>query len=282
MSAARASPVARRRKRRRWLLYTLLLLATVFFLGPIYLVIATALKAPADISLSTAWVFPREPYWQSFSDAWYTFAPKLRNSLVLTVTATALSAILGSLNGYVLSKWRFPGVNLLFPLMLFGMFIPYQSILIPLFQFLRSLELYGNLSGLIVAHVVYGLPITTLIFRNYYAEVPNDMLEASKIDGAGFFGIYWHIVFPLSIPAFVVVIIWQFTQIWNEFLFAVTLTRTASQPITVALAQLAGGEAVRWNLPMAGALLAAIPTVIVYIFLGRYFIRGLLAGSVKG
>jgi glucose/mannose transport system permease protein len=278
---------ARRYRRRRWrpgrlVVYALLLVATLFFLAPVYLVVATALKAPADISLSTAWVFPRDPYWQSFVDAWTLFAPKLQNSLVLTVTATALSAILGSMNGYVLSKWRFPGVDILFPLILFGMFIPYQSILIPLFQFLRSLELYGNLSGLIVAHVVYGLPITTLIFRNYYAEIPDEMLEAGKIDGAGFFGLYRHVVLPLSVPAFVVVVIWQFTQIWNEFLFAVTLTRTASQPITVALAQLAGGEAVRWNLPMAGALLAAIPTVLVYIVLGRYFIRGLLAGSVKG
>lgn len=262
--------------------YGLLLLATLFFLGPIYLVVATALKAPADISLSTAWVFPRAPYWQSFADAWALLAPKLQNSLVLTVSATALSALLGSMNGYVLSKWRFPGVNVIFPLILFGMFIPYQSVLIPLFQFLRNLGLYGNLSGLILAHVVYGLPITTLIFRNYYAEIPDEMLEAGKIDGAGFFSLYRHVIVPLSVPAFVVVVIWQFTQIWNEFLFAVTLTRTASQPITVALAQLAGGEAVRWNLPMAGALLAAIPTVLVYIVLGRYFIRGLLAGSVKG
>jgi glucose/mannose transport system permease protein len=166
--------------------------------------------------------------------------------------------------------------------MLFGMFIPYQAILIPLFDFLRSVGLYGGLYGLILAHVVYGLPITTLIFRNYYGEIPDEMLEAGKIDGAGFFGLYGRIVFPLSLPGFVVVIIWQFTQIWNEFLFAVTLTSQANQPITVALAQLAGGEAVRWNLPMAGAILAALPTLLVYILLGRYFVKGLLAGSVKG
>lgn len=280
-----ARPKARPKRplrRGRWFLYLLLALATLFFLVPVYLVFVTALKHPAEISLSTAWQLPARPYWQSFADAWAVFAPKLQNSLVLTVSATTLSAVLGSLNGYVLSKWRFPGAGVLFPLILFGMFIPYQSILIPLFQFLREIGLYGSLWGLILAHVVYGLPITTLIFRNYYSEIPNEMLEAAKIDGAGFFGIYRHVIFPLSVPAFVVVVIWQFTQVWNEFLFAVTLTRTASQPITVALAQLAGGEAVRWNLPMAGAILAAIPTLLVYIFLGRYFIRGLLAGSVKG
>lgn len=266
----------------RAVVYGLLLLATLFFLLPVYLVIVTAFKEPASIRLATTWQLPEVWYWQSFQIAWEAFAPKLRNSLILAISATVLSAFLGSLNGYVLSKWRFKGANIIFPLMLFGMFIPYQSVLIPLFQFLRDAGLYGSLQGLILTHVVYGLPITTLIFRNFYAEIPDDMLEAGKIDGAGFFGLYWRIVFPLSISGFVVVVIWQFTQIWNEFLFAVTLTRRATEPITVALAQLAGGEAVRWNLPMAGAILAAIPTLIIYIILGRYFIRGLLAGSVKG
>jgi glucose/mannose transport system permease protein len=269
-------------RRQRWIIYALLGLASVVFLLPVYLVVITSLKAPAAISLPNTWRLPEAWHWTSFSDAWRTFSPKLGNSFTLTIVATTLSALMGSMNGYVLSKWRFPGANIVFPLMLFGMFIPYQAILIPLFEFLRSIGLYGNLSGLILAHVVYGLPITTLIFRNYYAEIPDDMLEAGKIDGAGFFGLYGRIVFPLSLPGFVVVIIWQFTQIWNEFLFAVTLTSQSSQPITVALAQLAGGEAVRWNLPMAGAILAALPTLLVYIVLGRYFVKGLLAGSVKG
>jgi glucose/mannose transport system permease protein len=266
----------------RWLVYLVLLLATAFFLLPVYLVIVTAFKDPAAIRLSTAWHLPETWYWQSFVIAWDAFAPKLRNSLVLAVSATAIAAMLGSLNGYVLSKWRFRGDTIVFPLMLFGMFIPYQSILIPLFQFLRDIGLYGSLQGLVLTHVVYGIPITTLIFRNFYAEIPDEMLEAGKIDGAGFFGLYRWIVFPLSVSGFVVVIIWQFTQIWNEFLFAVTLTVRGTEPITVALAQLAGGEAVRWNLPMAGAILAALPTLIIYVILGRYFIRGLLAGSVKG
>lgn len=269
-------------KRWHWLVYLLLVIASVFFLIPAYLVIITSLKEPASINLSTTWQLPECWYWQSFAEAWTAFAPKLRNSFTLTFFATIISALMGSMNGYVLSKWRFRGANIVFPIMLFGMFIPYQSILIPLFQFMRSIGLYGSIAGLILTHVVYGLPITTLIFRNYYAEIPDEMLDAGKIDGAGFFGLYSRVLFPLSLPGFVVVIIWQFTQIWNEFLFAVTLTRTDSQPITVALAQLAGGEAVKWNLPMAGAILAALPTLLVYILLGRFFIRGLLAGSVKG
>jgi glucose/mannose transport system permease protein len=269
-------------RRNRWIIYGLLLIASGVFLLPVYLVVVTSLKSPAAINLATTWSLPQVWHWRSFVDAWSTFAPKLGNSFTLTIVATIVSALMGSMNGYVLSKWRFPGANVVFPLMLFGMFIPYQAILIPLFEFLRTVGLYGGLTGLIMAHVVYGLPITTLIFRNYYAEIPDEMLEAGKIDGAGFFGLYGRIVFPLSLPGFVVVIIWQFTQIWNEFLFAVTLTSQSSQPITVALAQLAGGEAVRWNLPMAGAILAALPTLLVYILLGRYFVKGLLAGSVKG
>jgi glucose/mannose transport system permease protein len=266
----------------RWLTYLLLAAAVVFFLLPAYLVVVTALKQPAVISLDSTWQLPRVFNWGSFAEAWTSFLPKLKNSLLLGLAATLLSSLLGSLNGYVLSKWSFPGASLLFILMLFGMFIPYQSILIPLFKFIKSIGLYGTVWGLILVHVVYGLPITTLIFRNYYVEVPDALVEATSIDGAGFFGIYRYVMFPLSLPGFVVVIIWQFTQIWNEFLFAVTLSKPASQPITVALAQLAGGEAVKWNLPMAGALLAALPTLLVYIVFGRYFIRGLLAGSIKG
>lgn len=134
----------------------------------------------------------------------------------------------------------FPGANTLFALMLFGMFIPYQAVLIPLFQFIKGLGLYGSIWGLILAHVVYGIPITTLIFRNFYADVPDALVEAATIDGAGFWEIYARVIFPISIPGFVVVIIWQFTQVWNEFLFAATLTNTGSQPVTYALSQLAG------------------------------------------
>lgn len=262
--------------------YLVLGITSLFFLIPMYMVVITAFKDPANINLATAWVPPTVPNWQGFAEAMNLFLPKFQNSLILTISATLLSAMLGSLNGYILSKWKFWGSDVLFALMLFGMFIPYQSTLIPIFQTLKSMGLYGSIWGLVMVHVIYGIPITTLIFKNYYSEVPDELMEAAKIDGAGFFQAYRHIILPISIPGFVVVIIWQFTQVWNEFLFAVTLTNIESQPITVALAQLAGGEAVKWNLPMAGSLLAALPTLLVYIFLGKYFIRGLLAGSVKG
>jgi glucose/mannose transport system permease protein len=266
----------------RVLIYLILIAAAALFLIPVYMVLVTSFKSIDQVSIPNMWQLPTTFSLQSFQRAIERLTPSFMNSLVLVVPATVLSAILGSMNGYVLSKWQFRGSNIIFPLMLFGMFIPYQAILIPLVQFLQGIKLYGSIFGLILVHVVYGLPITTLIFRNYYAEVPTEMLEAGAIDGAGFFGLYWWILLPISLPGFVVVVIWQFTQIWNEFLFGVTLTSTGSQPITVALQNLAGSQIVEWNVQMAGAFLTALPTLLVYILLGRYFIRGLLAGSIKG
>ncbi len=273
-------------------IYLLLILFALVFLLPVYVLLVSSFKSFAEVQdLSRMWALPSGLYWESFRAAWFGIpekglrglAPNLRNSIYLTVPATIISSLLGSLNGYILSKWRFPGANVIFPLMLFGMFIPYQSILIPLTQTLAAIGLGGTLWGLILVHVVYGLPITTLIFRNYYAEVPTELIEAARIDGAGLLGVYWRVLFPLSIPGFVVVIIWQFTNIWNEFLFAVTILQNPDlQPITVALRNLSGSQIKEWNMVMAGALIAAIPTLLIYILLGRYFIRGLLAGSVKG
>ncbi|QPC84612.1 carbohydrate ABC transporter permease [Phototrophicus methaneseepsis] len=288
------SHAARNRRLVTLLIYIVLILFALFYLLPVFLVLITSFKSTENVSLSRMWELPSTVSLQSFEVAFNELRSGLLNSVALVIPGTLFSSFLGSINGYVLSKWRFPGANIIFPLMLFGMFIPYQSILIPLAEFLRSvcvvpgtggaaceMTLFGNLLGLILTHVVYGLPITTLIFRNYYMEVPDEMLEAGAIDGAGFFGLYRHIVLPISLPGFVVVIIWQFTQIWNEFLFSVTIAQN-SPTVTVALQNLSGSQIVQWNVQMAAAFLAAIPTLLVYVLLGRYFIRGLLAGSIKG
>lgn len=281
-SAPRISRSTQRRML-RVVVYGLLIFFAILFLIPVYMVLVTSFKSFDQVSLSSMWNFPTRFTLEGFREAFDKLSPNLLNSLTLVIPATLLSAIIGSLNGYVLSKWKFRGANILFPLMLFGMFIPYQAILIPLVQFLGKTGLYGNISGLIAVNVIYGIPITTLIFRNYYAEVPTEMLEAGAIDGAGFFGLYRHLILPVSAPGFVVVVIWQFTQIWNEFMFAVSIVTNADRvPITVALQNLSGAQVVEWNVQMAGAFLAALPTLLVYIVLGRYFIRGLLAGSIKG
>jgi len=277
-------------------LYAILIAFAIMYLMPVYLLLVTGMKSFAEVNLQQMWNLPKGIHFDSYAKAWFGSQAEgfrglnvnFMNSIYLTVPATIISAMWGSINGYILTKWKFRGSDVLFPLLLFGMFIPYQSILIPLVQTLQKINIfgigfYGSIPGLILAHVIYGLPITTLIFRNYYANIPTELIEASKIDGANIFGIYRHVLFPLSLPGFVVVMIWQFTSIWNDFLFAVTITSNpASQPITVGLNNLAGSYIVEWNVQMAGALIAALPTLVVYIFLGRFFMSGLLAGSLKG
>ncbi len=265
---------------KNWL-YIPLILMTIFYLLPMYVMLVTGFKAFDEIDLTRMWNLPRGIAFDNYVEAFKTLAPFLWNSFKMVIPATIISSILGSVNGYVLAKWKFRGADFIFPFLLFGMFIPYQSILIPLVQFMRSIGLSG-IPALILAHVIYGIPITTLTFRNYYASLPTELIEAARIDGADMLGVYRHILLPISIPSFVVVLIWQFTSAWNDFLFAVVLTGNQDWPITVALNNMAGSQIISWNVQMAGSLLAALPTLLVYLFLGKYFLRGMLAGSLKG
>ncbi|QBI21564.1 carbohydrate ABC transporter permease [Egibacter rhizosphaerae] len=262
-------------------LYALLGLFAVFVLVPVYLMVVTSLKSPAEAILSRMWHLPGDLSLDAWRSAFATLRPYLVNSFQLAVPATVLSAFLGSLNGFVFARWRFPGSEIVFNLVLFGLFIPYQIVLIPLVVTMQSIGLYNSIGGLVLVHVIYGIPITTLIFRNFYARIPQELLDAAKVDGAGVLSLYWRIAVPLSLPGFVVVGIWQFTQVWNEFLWAVTLTSAGQRPVMVALQNLSGAQIVEWNVQMAAALQAALPTLIVYVLLGRYFVRGLLAGALK-
>lgn len=266
----------------RTVLYLLLVIFAIAYLVPVYVVVVTSLKSNAEIDLAHMWWLPQHLDLSSYREAFSKLAPNLGNSFYLAIPGTVISSVLGSLNGYALSKWKFRGADVIFPVMLFGMFIPYQSVLIPLIQFMTKIGLYNTIPGLILIHVVYGIPICTLIFRNFYAAIPSDLVEVATIDGAGYWGIYRRIILPLSIAGFVVVGIWQFTSIWNEFLFAVSMTQPPNQPVMVALQNLSGSQIVQWNVQMAGAFVSALPTLLVYIFLSRYFVRGLLAGSIKG
>lgn len=271
-----------RRVPTRALIYILLLFFSMFYLIPMYVMLVTGFKNFDEVSLRTMWNLPSGLAMENFRAAYQVLAPHLWNSIRLVIPTAMISAMVGSINGYILTKWRFPGVGILFPLILFGMFIPYQSIIIPLVQFMSWLGLAGGIPGLALAHIIYGIPITTLIFRGYYASVPTEMVEAARIDGASLIQTYVSIFLPLSIPAFVVVLIWQFTASWNDFLFAVILTNSSNWPIMVALNNMAGSQIIAWNVQMAGSFLAALPTLIVYIILGRYFLRGLMSGALKG
>ena len=262
-------------------LYIPLIMMAVFYLLPMYVMLVTGFKAFDEIDLTKMWNLPRGIAFDNYIEALDNLAPSLWNSFKMVIPATIISSIIGSINGFVLAKWKFKGADIIFPFILFGMFIPYQSILIPLVQFVRGIGLSG-IPALIVAHIIYGIPITTLTFRNYYASLPTELIEAARIDGSDMLGVYRHILLPISIPSFVVVLIWQFTSAWNDFLFAVVLTGNRDWPITVALNNMAGSQIISWNVQMAGSFLAALPTLLVYLFLGRYFLRGMLAGSLKG
>jgi glucose/mannose transport system permease protein len=261
---------------------TLLLVFVVVFLTPVYVLFVTSFKQLAEIDPSRAWHLPKSFSTEAWETAYNALRPGLLNSFKLAIPGALISAFLGSLNGFVLSKWRFPGADLVFTLFLFGMFIPYQAVMIPLVQLLTKAQLQGSIRGLVLVHVIYGLPICTLIFRNYYASVPTELIEASVMDGAGMLRTYWSVILPVSAPAFVVTIIWQFTSMWNDFLFAVFLTSPQNWPVTVQLNNIAGAMVVPFNQQMAAALLASLPTLVVYILLGRYFMRGLMAGALKG
>jgi len=263
--------------------FIVLVLAALFYVAPVYVMIINGLKDKSYMTLSDMWKLPHDLSGGGFGYAWDALRPYMLNSLQMAIPATIGSSLIGAVNGYLLSKWKFRGSDILFSLVLFGMFIPYQSILVPLIETLQRFGLYGKWYGLTIVHIIYGIPITTLIFRNYFSNIPSELIEAARIDGAGVIKIFWQIMLPLGLPAFVVVGIFQFTNIWNDFLFGVTVVFSPSaQPVTVALNNLQGTQSVDWTVVMAGAAIAAAPTMIIYVLLGKFFIRGLLAGSMKG
>ncbi|KZM33827.1 carbohydrate ABC transporter permease [Oerskovia enterophila] len=267
----------------RTLRYAILILFVLIVLVPVYVLFVTSFKGAGDAAPSRAWNLPQVWTTENWQAAWTALSPAILRTLQMVIPSAIIAAFLGSLNGFVLSRWTFRGANLVFTLILFGMFIPYQAVIIPLNQLVQDLNLPSGIPTLILLHVIYGLPITTLIFRNYYQTVPNELIEAARVDGAGMLRTYWSIVLPISIPSFVVVLIWQFTSAWNDFLFAVFFSSSQNGPVTLALNNLANGALLQnYGVSMAGALFASLPTLIVYILLGKYFMGGLMSGSVKG
>ena len=290
MSAVTVNPTASVGRRRRpggWgraVRSLLLIVSLAVVLIPVYVLVITSFKNGAEADPSSTWFLPEHWDTSNWSKAWNELSGGLVRSLALVIPSSLLSAVLGSANGFVLSKWRFPGANAVFTLILFGMFIPYQAVMIPLMRLVTSMEIGFGIHTLILMHVVYGIPITTLIFRNYYETIPDELIEAARVDGAGMLRTYASVVLPISVPSFVVVIIWQFTSAWNDFLFALFFGGGAqSGPVTLALNNLAHGSIMAdYGASMAGALIASVPTLVVYIALGKYFVGGLRAGSVKG
>ena len=277
----------------RWLLFAILTVFALFYLMPLFVMITTSLKSLDEIRTGSMVALPVAATIEAWKTAWSSacsgiqcegLRPYFWNSVVLTVPAVAISTLLGAMNGYIIAQWKFRGANLIFSLMLFGCFIPFQVVLLPMARTLGILGVAGTIPGLVFVHVIYGIGFTTLFFRNYYVTIPVELVKAAKVDGAGFFRIYWSIFLPLSLPILMVTVIWQFTQIWNDFLFGVSFSQAGTQPITVALNNIVNSTTgvKEYNVNMAAAVIAALPTLLVYVVAGKYFIRGLTAGSVKG
>jgi len=263
--------------------YLILLLFLLFVLIPVYVVVVGSFKTSSDTTAAAQWNLPQVWTLDPWRKSWDVLQPYMVRSLSLAIPAAIISSMIGSVNGFVLARWRFPGANIVFAFILFGMFIPYQAVMLPLRTTFTELDITRGIPTLIIAHCIYGIPICTLIFRNYYATVvPNEIIESARVDGAGLVQTYARIILPISISGFVVTLIWQFTSVWNDFLFALFLTTQQNGPVTLGLAALAGGQKVDYAASMAGALITSFPTLIVYIVLGRWFIGGLMAGALKG
>ena len=277
----------------RVVIYTILIIAAIYFLIPFFVMVITSIKTMADIRTGQLISWPREVTLDAWKEAWATACIGVKcegikgyfwNSVRMVVPAVIISTIMGAANGYVLSMWRFRGSDTIFSCLLLGCFIPFQVILLPMASTLGRMGIAQSVTGLVLVHSVYGLAFTTLFLRNFYVTIPDDLVKAAKIDGAGFFRIFWKIILPVSIPIFVVAIIWQMTQIWNDFLFGVAFSGSDSQPVTVALNNLVNTSTgvKKYNVDMAAAIIAGLPTLFVYIVAGKYFLRGLTAGAVKG
>jgi glucose/mannose transport system permease protein len=277
----------------RFVLWAVLLVFAAWFLAPLYVMLVTSLKDAEQIRSGSLLSLPTAPTLDAWTKAWGSACTGVEcaglqsyfwNSVLMVLPAVVVSTLLGSLNGYVLSKWRFRGSETLFALMLFGVFMPMQVVLLPMSQVLGWLGIASSIWGLMLVHVVAGIPSTTLFFRNYYIGLPDELIKAAQLDGAGFWLIFRRIVLPLSVPIVVVTLIWQFTAIWNDFLYGVVFSGADSKPITVGLNNLANtsSSVKEYNVDMAAALIAALPTLLVYVVAGKYFVRGLTAGAVKG
>ena len=277
----------------RLILWSLLILFALYFLTPMYVMVSTSLKDMEQVRNGSLLSLPTSPTTEAWSKAWSGactgtdcngLKPFFLNSLLLVIPAVLVSSAIGAINGYVLAKWRFPGSETMFAFLLFGVFMPMQVVLLPMSQVLGWLGIASSLWGLILIHVLAGIPSTTLFFRNYYVGLPDELVKAAMLDGASFWQIFFRIVLPLSTPIVVVTLIWQFTNIWNDFLYGVVFSGADSKPVTVGLNNLANTSSTvkEYNVDMAAALIAALPTLFVYVVAGKYFVRGLTAGAVKG
>ncbi|TGV14762.1 carbohydrate ABC transporter permease [Mesorhizobium sp. M8A.F.Ca.ET.173.01.1.1] len=279
--------------RRNIFLYGTLIVVALYYLLPLYVMVVTSLKGMPEIRLGNIFSPPLEITFEPWVKAWSQACTGLNcdglsrgfwNSVRITVPSVILSIAIASVNGYALANWRFKGADTFFVILIVGAFIPYQVMIYPIVIILREIGLYGSLTGLVIVHSIFGMPILTLLFRNYFTSMPEELFRAARVDGAGFWGIYLRIMLPMSLPIFVVAIILQVTGIWNDFLFGVVYTRPDTYPMTVQLNNIVNSvQGVKeYNVNMAATILTGLVPLVVYFISGKLFVRGIAAGAVKG
>ena len=274
-------------------IYAFLIISALFFLIPLYIMVVTSLKGMPEIRLGRIFALPADPTFQPWADAWlhactgrdcFGLSPGFLNSVKITVPSVVISIVIASLNGYALSFWRYKGANFFFALLVFGAFVPYQVVVYPLIIAAREVKLFSTLAGIIIVHTIFGMPILTLLFRNFYASLPVELFKAARIDGAGFWRVFFYIMVPMSVPITVVAVILQVTGIWNDFLFGIIFAGRPNWPMTVQLNNIVNTTTgVReYNVNMAATILTAAVPLVIYFVSGRWFVRGITAGAVKG
>ncbi|AWM25345.1 sugar ABC transporter permease [Sinorhizobium fredii USDA 205] len=283
----------RRLSRRNIIVYGTLIVVALYYLLPLYVMIMTSLKGMPEIRVGNIFAPPLEITFEPWVKAWAEACTGLNcdglsrgfwNSVRITIPSTIISIAVASVNGYALANWRFKGAELFFTILIVGAFIPYQVMIYPIVIVLREMGVYGTLTGLVIVHTIFGMPILTLLFRNYFAGLPEELFKAARVDGAGFWTIYFKIMLPMSLPIFVVAMILQVTGIWNDFLFGVVFTRPEYYPMTVQLNNIVNSvQGVKeYNVNMAATILTGAVPLVVYFVSGRLFVRGIAAGAVKG
>jgi glucose/mannose transport system permease protein len=278
---------------RNIMIYGTLFVVAIYYALPLYVMVVTSLKGMPEIRLGNIFAPPVEVTFEPWVKAWAEACTGLNcnglsqgfwNSVKILIPSAALSILIASINGYALANWKFKGSEVFFTILIFGAFVPYQVIIYPIVIILRELNLFGKLGGLVMVHVIFGMPILTLLFRNYFTSLPEELFKAARVDGAGFWGIYFRIMLPMSLPIFVVALILQVTGIWNDFLFGVIYTKPDNYPMTVQLNNIVNSvQGVKeYNVNMAATMLTGVVPLIIYFASGKLFVRGIAAGAVKG
>jgi len=274
-------------------LYGTLFVIAVYYAVPLYVMIVTSLKGMPEIRMGNLFAPPVEVTFEPWVKAWSEQCTGLKcdglstgfwNSVKITIPSVLVSIAIASVNGYALANWRFKGANFFFTILIFGAFIPYQVMIYPIVIMLREMGIYGTLTGLVIVHSIFGMPIITLLFRNYFSSLPEELFKAARVDGAGFWGIFFRVLLPMSVPIFTVAVILQVTGIWNDFLFGVVFTGPETYPMTVQLNSIVNSvQGVKeYNVNMAATILTALVPLSIYFISGKLFVRGIAAGAVKG